>query len=187
MRRLLLLSVSVAIAACQSPTHITIDPRQPLLKGRQETLQLVAHVMTGKVEDATARVAWATGDGAIVEVDGDGRVRGKASGRAVVTATRGGLSASVPVEVSFVESVRTDHEAVEQSEKAGDPARGKVEALGLDGRVLKERPVVWRSADEKVCRVDPSGQLWPVSAGTTTVEARFDEAHAVSITCAVTP
>jgi hypothetical protein len=177
-----LLFVSVA---CQSPTHITLDPKQPLIKGRSESVQLVAHVMTGSVEDATARVAWSSGDPAVVEVGPDGRVRGKASGRAVVTAERGGLKASVPVEVSWVEAVRADRDAVELSEQAGDPVRVKVEALGLDGRVLKERSVTWKSDDEKVCRVDPSGQLWPVSAGETRVEARFDESHAAVVRCTV--
>jgi uncharacterized protein YjdB len=177
--------LALGIAACQSPTHITIDPKQPLLKGRAETLQLVAHVMTGSVEDATAKVGWSSAAPAVVEVDADGRVRGKASGRAVVTAERGGLKASIPVEVSWVESVRSDRDAVVLSETAGDPVRVKVEALGLDDRVLKERPVTWKSSDAKVCRVDPSGQLWPVASGETTVEARFDEAHAVLVRCTV--
>ncbi len=177
--------VAFALVACQAPTHITLDPKQPLLKGRAETVQLVAHVMTGSVEDATAKVAWMSGDPSVVEVDPDGKARGKSSGRAVVTAERGGLKASVPVEVSWVESVRADHDAVELSEKAGDPARVKVEALGLDGRVLKERPVTWKSGDEKVCRVDPSGQVWPVTAGETRIEARFDETHAAVIRCLV--
>ena len=182
---LLLPLVLSGAAACQSPTHITIDPRQPLLRGRTETLQLVAHVMTGTVEDATTKVTWSSSEPAIVEVDADGKVRGRASGRTFVTAERGGLKASVPVEVSWVESVRAERDAVVLSEKAGDPARVKVEALGLDGRVLKERPVTWKSGDEKVCRVDPSGQLWPVSVGETFVEARFDETHAAKLRCTV--
>jgi uncharacterized protein YjdB len=174
------------LAACQAPTHITLDPRQPLLKGRLESVQLVAHVMTGSVEDATAKVAWSSADPAIVEVDADGKVRGRASGRTFVTASRGALKASVPVEVSWVESVRVDRDAVSLSERDGDPARVKVEALGLDGRILKDRPVTWRSADEKVCRVDPSGQLWPVAQGETTVEARFDGTQAAKVRCTVT-
>lgn len=183
--RPLALAGLLALAACTKPTHITIDPKQPQLKGHKETVQLIAHVMTNSVEDAKARVQWRSENPEIAAVDESGKVSGKSSGRTELVATYGDLKASVPIEVSWVEQVRADKGVVELSYQEGDAAKVKVEAVGFDGRVLKDRPISWKSETENVCRADPSGQIWPTGVGEGDVVASFDEQHSIRIHCVV--
>lgn len=185
MSRIVPLVTLLALAACSKPTHISIDPKQPFIKGRLETVQLIGHVMTNTVEDAKARVIWKSADPAIAAVDENGKLSGKGSGRTTITATFGELTASVPVEVSWVEQVRASAGQVELSVEAGDPAKVVVEALGFDGRVLKDRVMTWKNESETVCRADPSGQIWPVNEGEGDVVAVFDEKNQARIHCVV--
>jgi len=185
MSRIVPLVTMLALAACSKPTHISIDPKQPFIKGRLETVQLIGHVMTNTVEDAKARVIWKSADPAIAAVDENGKLSGKGSGRTTITATFGELTASVPVEVSWVEQVRASAGLVELTVEAGDPAKVVVEALGFDGRVLKDRVMTWKNESETVCRADPSGQIWPVNEGEGDVVAMFDEKNQARIHCVV--
>lgn len=185
MTRLTCLTVVLSVVACTKPTHISIDPKQPLIKGRLESVQLIGHVMTNKVEDAMAHVTWRSEDPAIAAVDEMGKVSGKGSGRTQIVATFGELTASVPVEVSWVEQVRASADRVELSIEAGDPAKVTVEGLGFDGRVLKDRVLSWKAENETICRADPSGQIWPVGEGEADVVASFDDQHQARIHCVV--
>lgn len=182
----LLAPLALVAAGCQGPTHISIDPKQPTLKGRQESVQLIGHVMTNTVEDAKARVTWKSEMPEIASVDEGGKVSGRSGGRATIVATYGDLRAQVPVDVSWVEQVRADTDHVDISFDKGDPAKVKVEALGYDGRVLKDRMIQWKSENDQVCRPDTTGQLWPVNKGETQVVASFDDVHLVKIRCTVT-
>jgi hypothetical protein len=178
------LAVAVPLTACQGPTHITIDPKQPVLRTRNDGVQLIGHVMTNTVEDAKAKVEWKSEDPSIATVDERGRVTPGKSGRTTIVAKHGELEARVPLEVLLVESVRTDATQVELSYKDGDAKKVKVEAIGYDGRVLKDRPVYWRTANEKVCRTDANGQVWPVEMGETDIIANVDDKSA-TVHCVV--
>ncbi len=178
------LLASLVAVACTGPTNIWIDPKEPVLKTRHDRVQLVGHVMTGNVENARAQVKWTSADPKIVVVDDSGHITGVASGRTTVTARYGQLSASVPVEVSFVETVRSDMGQVELSYKKGDPIKPTVDAIGYDGRVLKHRPIFWTTKNDKVCRPDSSGQIWPVEVGETDVVATIAD-RSFTIHCTV--
>lgn len=178
------LAATLAAPACKKPSHIEIVPRQPVLKTRVETVTLNGKVMSGSMHYALERVTWASGDDMIATVDADGRVRALSSGRTTITAKYGDLEAEVPVEVSLVEALETKDTAVTLSYDLGDPFRPKVEAIGYDGRPLKDRPIFFRVANDKICRIDGSGQIWPVGIGETVVTAYQDDRE-LAITCTV--
>jgi len=169
---------------CRQPDHIELTPRQPTLKTRGESVQLIARVMAKSYQIVKTPVEWSSRDPFIATVDEAGIVRPIASGIARIQARYHEIVAEVPVEVSFVEALRSDIDHVELSYEAGDPARPHVTPVGIDGRVLHDRPVFYTSKDERVCRVDGSGQFWPVEMGETVVVARIEDKD-VEIRCTV--
>ena len=75
----------------------------------------------------------------------------------------------------------------------GEPGVGKTAIVeGLAQRInrgdvpdgLKDRTVFFEPRDQKICRVDASGQFWPGDRGETVVAAKL-EGHVVEIKCRV--
>jgi len=172
------------LASCQKATHIEIEPRQPILKVRGDAVQLVGRVKSARGDFPKERVTWTSVDESIATVDDKGRVKAVKSGRTTIRATYDALVAEVPVEVSLVEGLQSEKTEVTLSFDAGDPVKPAVVALGFDGRPLRDRPVFFRSANEKVCRVDGSGQFWPTDKGETIVTAYADDKE-LAIKCTV--
>lgn len=183
-RTLFFAALAFSLGACQKPDHITIEPKAPELRTSSDVLQLVSHVMSGTFEHVRETVEWTTEDPEIAVVEGNGKLRGLSGGRTLVTATYKGLTASVPVEVAFVEKLVSDMTDVVLNYEAGDGVRPKLDALGFDGRKLKDRTVFFEPADRKICRVDSSGQIWPGNKGETIVFAKL-EGKTVEIKCTV--
>lgn len=184
MRSVLALAAVFMLGACQQPDHITIDPKEPVLRSSSDRLQLVSHIMSGTYEYVREQVAWSTEDADIAIIEGNGKLRGISGGRTRAIATYKGLTASVPVEVAFVDKLVTDMTEVTLSYDAGDPIRPRLDALGYDGRKLKDRTVFLEPENQKICRVDSSGQIWPVNKGETIVRAKLEE-QVVEIKCSV--
>lgn len=172
------------LVGCRQPTHIDITPKQPSLRTRGETVQLVGRVMTNHIEQPRERVQWSVRDPAIATVDEQGRLKGLKGGRTWVTATYGSLKAEMPVEVAFVAALQSDMNDVELSYEEGSPVKPTVQAIGYDGRAIKGRAVTYVPENSKVCRVDPRGQFWPVERGETTVVAALDD-QSIPIRCVV--
>lgn len=183
-RALCFATLALSLAACQKPDHITIEPKSPQLRTGSDVVQLVSHVMAGTFELVRETVEWSTEDPNIAVVEGNGKLRGISGGRTFVTATYKGLTASVPVDVAFVEKLVSDITEVELDYEAGDAVRPRLDALGYDGRKLKDRTVFFEPEDRKICRVDSSGQIWPGDKGETTIFARL-EGKTVEIKCTV--
>ena len=79
---------------------VEVEPRSALVVGVGETARFTAVVRErsgGQVPGAA--VSWSSGNQAVATVDGQGVVRGVATGTTTVTATSGGASASAAVEV----------------------------------------------------------------------------------------
>lgn len=172
MRPFLLLCLA---AACARPDHIEIDPPAPRLVHKGETLRLHAKLMdrSGQVFPGE-RAVWTARDPFVAGVDAAGNAVALSSGHTVLTATWNGLSAQVPLEVDLVEALRLEPSALELRASA-DPVRVEVQALGLDGRPLRDREVHLVSADPSVVRVDPEGRVWPVAPGEARVRAAIDD------------
>jgi hypothetical protein len=188
-------AVLFVACGCAGASHIALEPKQPVLRTRMERVQVIAHVMTSHMEDGEAKVTWSSENPAIAKVDETGTVQGVASGRTSIVATWKNpwgfisdpkeLTASVPIEVLFVEKVSTDMPKVELSRDKGDPASPQITVTSYDGLALKDRALQFEVKDSKICRVNASGQLWPVDIGETVVTASVDN-HTVDITCTVT-
>lgn len=172
------------LVGCRQPTHIDITPKQPSVRTRSETVQLVGHVMINHIELPREQVKWSVRDPAIAAVDEQGRLKGLKGGRTWVTATYRGLKAEMPVEVAFVQALQADMNDVELSYEEGSPMKPTVQALGYDGRPIKGRVLSYAPENPKVCRVDPRGQFWPVERGETTVVASLDD-QSLPIRCVV--
>lgn len=173
-----------AIVACQKPTHIEISPKQPTLKSTMDSVQLIGRIMANTHEFPREQPKWSSKDESIATVGDDGRATCKTGGRVQLVAAYGDLVATVPLECLFVEKLRVDLPTVELSFEAGDPVKPKLEAIGYDGRPLKDRAAFFRPQNDKICRVDASGQFWPVNPGATVVVAEID-AHKLDIACVV--
>lgn len=169
----------LALAACNTPDHIEIDPKQPVLKRRGETVQLHGKVMNRRGQQLAGEwPKWKSSVPFTATVDEHGLVTAVASGHALLTATYGDLTADVPVDVSLVEFVRA--EPASYTLKAdGDPVKPAVAALGANGRVLPDRQVAMTAEDSKIVHVDSEGKLWPSVKGTTKVHAVCDDHEAV--------
>ena len=186
MRSSALAVVLVALAGCAQPTHIVLEPKQPSIRSKTESIHMIAHVMTSHMEDAEAHVSWSIEDPKVATVDATGEVRGLGSGRTKVIATYKNLVASIPVDVLFVEKITSAMDKVELSKEKGDPVSPGITVASYDGLPLKDRVnlVDYKVKDDKICRVDKSGQFWPIEEGETVVTATLD-GKSIDITCSV--
>ena len=83
------------------PTSITLDKTEATLKAG-ESLTLNATVVPEDTTDKT--VVWSSSDPAVATVDENGKVTAVAAGKATITATVGGVSATCQVEVQAADT-----------------------------------------------------------------------------------
>jgi hypothetical protein len=193
-RSIAFLPVILALS-CTQATHIILEPKQPVLRSKAEMVHIIPHVMTAHVEDAEAKVVWTVENPAIARVDADGTVHALSSGRTSVIAKwvddwaflpdHKPISASLPVEVLFVEKIKSDLAKVELSKEKGDPVNPQIVVSSYDGLPLKDRTLDYTVKDDKICRVDKTGQFWPIEVGETVITASIDN-HSLDIPCIVT-
>jgi hypothetical protein len=175
-------AVVALVGACHPPTNIIIEPKQPVLHKRGETIRLVPHVMAGRYEDAQAVVKWSSDVPEIASVGADGTVTAKATGTATVTAACDGIKGLVHVEVAVTDKM-TSVDKVELKYDSDDAFDPKVVVATSQGEVLKLAPNL-RSADDKVCRVDGRGQIRAGSKGDTVLTVTLD-GKTINIPCSV--
>ena len=165
---------------------------------RNASLQLAATVSPGNATDRT--VAWKSGDTAVATVDKAGKVTGVKTGKATITATAGGKSASVEVTVEEPQTTvqitfdaAADLKAGETLYAVGDWGQGKgkiwnraggVRLAGADGSytgtttVAKGHSVTARlvkvTADGKT-EWDKIGDMKATADSSKTVSLKWDE------------
>ena len=165
---------------------------------RNASLQLAATVSPGNATDRT--VAWKSGDTAVATVDKAGKVTGVKAGKATITATAGGKSASVEVTVEEPQTTvqitfdaAADLKAGETLYAVGDWGQGKgkiwnraggVRLAGADGSytgtttVAKGHSVTARlvkvTADGKT-EWDKIGDVKATADSSKTVSLKWDE------------
>lgn len=174
-----------ALVGCSKPTRIVLEPKQPSFRSKGEPVAMIAHVMTSHMENAEAKVTWSVEDPAVASVSETGIVRAVGSGRTKVIAKHQDLVASMPIEVLLVEKVRTDTPKVELSQEKGDPSSPTIIVSTYSDLPLKDRTLDYSVKDPTICRVDRTGQFWPINPGETVVTASVD-GHSVDIPCVVT-
>jgi hypothetical protein len=162
-------AVTVTYPPGQIPAAVQISPASLALRaGDQHDLQAV--VLNAAGDTLSVEVSWTTTTPALVEISGSGVLTALRAGEAVVVASAGSASSSLPVSIS-----------------TGPPAKVTVTPLVLElftpeqrllaavvsdvgGSVLSE-PVVWSSSDSGVATVNEQGLVRPQAPGAVTITA----------------
>ncbi|MDF1506179.1 Ig-like domain-containing protein [Roseisolibacter sp. H3M3-2] len=192
VRAALLLAVAACAESAPSTQPVPVDPTPrevtqvdivavgdaPLLVQGSQQLQARLRAADGRELDAP--VAWASSDPAVVGVTPQGVVFGVAVGEAVVSATagRGRAERRVVVAPPSVTALRLSH--VEVTLAAGETHAFAAVALAADGRVLDDRPVVFRGSDDATLAVAFDGRVRGLRPGTAQLIAEVDGVRATA-------
>lgn len=150
------------------------DASVSLVKGRSLTLKA-----TVLPEDATDKsVSWSSSEPSIASVDASGKVTGLTVGKAVITATASGFTASCEVNVYIpVTSVKLDQSSY---------TLNKGKSFKLTATVSPDDAtyptVSWESSDAAVASVDADGNVKGLTVGEATITAKAGDCTA---TCRV--
>jgi uncharacterized protein YjdB len=144
-----------------------------------ETMQLSATVQPSNATNKT--VMWASTNPSVASVDQSGKVTALAEGKATITASAGGKSATCLVNVSkkyiAVTSVELDHTSLEMTEE---------DVVTLIATVkpddATDKTVTWSSSDATVATVD-NGKVTAIKEGEAIITAT---AGSKAATCKVT-
>lgn len=147
------MTASCVITVLDSDITLNMDTMLLSTKGNGSSIKLVPTITGSK-----KTVKWTTSDKTIATVSG-GKVTGKKTGTAVITAEANGVTATC--EVTVVEGLISIHE-----EKVllytGETTQLKTNAAKTD-------VLTWTSLNEKVATVDNAGKVTAVSSGTATI------------------
>ena len=170
------------MARCEgqsTETTISVRPeavRSLSLEAPSTTVQVGDEVpVTCRVLGSSGReledrpVRWTSSAPDRAEVDQVGRVRARAPGEVVVTAScegqEGALSLTVrPPAVASVEVRPREVELL-----PGESARLEVTVTDINGERVVDRPVTWTSSEDRILQVGEDGRLTGVASGKATV------------------
>lgn len=163
-------SASCMVTVLESSISLDLDSLQVSTKGAGSSIKVIPAITGSKKS-----VKWTTSDKTIAAVSG-GKVTGKKTGTATITATANGVSASCVVTV-------IDGNISISEEKVILYLGGtKAETKQLKTNAAKTEVVTWSSSNVDVATVN-NGLITPVSAGTSIITA---ECNGKTDTCIVT-
>jgi hypothetical protein len=156
-----------------APTVASVDvsgPAGPLLPGA--TARLTARALDARGQAVPGQaVQWRSSDAAVASVDGGGTVSANRPGRAVITASAAGVSASWDVAVGEAPVARVTLQGTTLTLEVGREATLRAETRATDGEVLTGRQITWTSSNPAVAQVSAAGVVTAAAAGTATVTA----------------
>ena len=162
------------------PTTVAVTPDSVVFTAIGQTEQLAAEVrdQIGRPMVGVA-VSWSSADTIIAAVDSAGLVTAAGIGITTVAATEGEVSGTALVTVeqsagSVIVSPQADTIA------AGDTLRLLAEAYDENGHPVENAQFSWSSSDVSVARVDVSGLVHGVAAGTATITATAGDTRGTS-------
>lgn len=161
-------------------TKITLNMTDlSLEKGESRTLSA-----TVEPTDSTDKVAWATSNNNIVEVDSAGKITATGAGTATITASAedGTIKASCTVTVGVSIS------RLQISDTALSLIKGDSHALTatiIPPDATEDKTITWSSSENTVAAVDSSGNVTAVEGGTAIITA-LDGTHSAQCTVTVT-
>jgi len=169
----------LALGGCDRPSRVELEPASLHLHGRGQSAPLRATVRgsSGKVLPSSG-CDWSAGDARVATVAGklrDATVTAVGPGTTSVRCSAGSAGASALVAVRFASRVEVSPPRLEV--KLGDepaPAVLDIQVLDTEGRPFPDRPVSTACDDERVCRGDDRGQVWPVGPGETRAVVSVD-------------
>jgi uncharacterized protein YjdB len=151
--------------------RVEIEPAAPTVIAGQ-TVSLHATLRDGLGNALPGRsVAWSTSDPAIVGVDGEGVVVGRAVGTARVIAVAGGQQGESTVTVLRKPVAAVVIEPAALQLVVDESAALSVQPRAGDGEALADREVDWRTENPAVATVDNFGTVLAAGPGTTRILA----------------
>lgn len=181
-----LLLMTLALAACQdsttptAPAGYTVQitgPSQPLRV--REQVQLTAEVRDdmGSVVPAPMLI-WSTNKPEIATVTSTGLLSALAPGRVVVTASTGGNSASLSLDILAAPPALLTISAPSDSIRVGKTLGFSASVRALNGDRLPTPPLTWSVDAPAVASINSSGLLTALTPGRVHVAARAGDLHA---------
>ena len=161
-------------AACgdnKSPAELTLDPSSlTVMVGEDATIQ------AQRGSDELTAVTWQSSDGTVARVTpgagGSATVRGLAVGRATVTATIDGVSATAEVTVTAATLESIAITPPDPSLAAGTSTQLTATGTYSDGTTADlSATATWSSATPSVATVSATGELTGVAVGTSVITA----------------
>ncbi len=162
-----------AKAVVSIPASVTVSPPSLELAGAGRTAALTAKVAddSGK-EYAAPRVAWASSDSRVARVSEKGEVTAMGGGVATVTASVGAARGEARVVVRLPQFAKIAVKPARVSlARAGATHKLTATALDRRGKPVAGVPVSWKSANERIVRVEPDGLVTAVKKGKAKVTA----------------
>ncbi|HEX4600685.1 MAG TPA: Ig-like domain-containing protein, partial [Gemmatimonadales bacterium] len=154
-----------------------------------ETVPLTATPKDASGTPLSGRVVtWATSNGAVATVSGNGVVTGVAAGPVSVTATSEGQSGSSAVTVTVVPVASVVVSPATASLSNGQTVQLTATPKDASGTPLSGRVVTWATSNAAVATVSGSGLVTGSGAGTATITATSEgQSGASAVTVTVVP
>lgn len=176
-RAALVVAAFVGLVGCgRRPTEITVTPTRQTIYGVGKKKTLKADVVDKKGRPLpAARVKWDSMKPSVVTVDADGILQSVAPGRTIVTASFEKVSpVSIPVEVFDAASVTLVPNHVTLVGARGISTRLNADVKDSKGNALAIKPT-WNVGDQKIAKVDQTGNVVSLAEGRTTISANLDD------------
>ena len=189
-RRAVLVAVTTTLAACggDSPgaglapeTVSRIDVSAPSTTiAPQQTVQFgaVARSSSGTTI-GTVTPVWSSSASAVATVNASGIVRGVAPGNAVISATAGGVSGTVPVTVTSGAGVLSSLVVGSQDRTIELGSVTQASVTGLDGQgnpvALGNRTVTWTTSNPSIATISISGVATGVGVGVVDLQVSVQD------------
>lgn len=158
--------------------NIVLDKDELTLDVTESSKLTVSYNPTNTTVDKT--VVWTSSNEAVAVVDANGNVTAVSTGKATITATVAGKTATCEVTVKgkevVVESIKLDKEKATAK-------KDETLQLTADVKANDEVKVIWMSSDESVATVDENGKVTMIGTGEVTITAK---AGGKSATCVIT-
>ena len=116
-------------------------------------------------------VTWSSSDANIASVDSDGKVTAKAIGKATITAKAGTSSATCEINVVYNSYVKSNITDVFLVIGEYESKTITITATDYNSQDITNPEVQWKSSDESIAKVDSTGKITAVKAGTATITA----------------
>jgi hypothetical protein len=159
----------------QKSVALEIEPDKLVFnhRGAQQMAQVHGVTAKGDHVDVSKLVTWSVKPQGVASVSENGSVSPGLSGKATLIAEVGELSASIPIEVSFVEKLDISPNPVVLQE-GGPPVLLTVVPRGAKGEALEGRRPMVNLQGPAIVRMEED-KLIPVRPGMTQLEIRVDE------------